>query len=321
MLKGWVLTDRPCPRGCNVPLMRSPSGTTPVVQFCANCDGGPSSVSSRSTRPYVDRTSPSSPSIAPSTHYSRASTPPTEVSSALSSPTFAPPLDTAESLRRRQQSDAASAEIGKRLLKGWAMLADECPNPGCYGIPLVRPPKPDGGKDPRKECVACGTVYVDERDASGWERLVPLEASSASHQGPSSNSTPSGESSGEPLKPQDKGKSVAHDEIPDVPRLSLPPIDGENAHSRMPSPEVRPYETAAKASTAADGYSSLQAPVGALEKALLALCERLVRLSSLPDMLDPASIAQTADAISRVIQALTQVKQLQAATSGLPSHS
>ena len=59
-------------------------------------------------------------------------------------------IDTDTILRRRQQSDRASAEIGNRLLKGWAMLADECQNPDCYGVPLVRPPKPGGGKDPRK---------------------------------------------------------------------------------------------------------------------------------------------------------------------------
>lgn len=30
------------------------------------------------------------------------------------------------------------------------MLAEECPNEYCYGVPLVRPPKAGGGKDPRK---------------------------------------------------------------------------------------------------------------------------------------------------------------------------
>lgn len=70
----------------------------------------------------------------------------------VSSPTFALPVETAESLRRREQSDAASSEIGKRLLKGWAMLAEECPNVICYGVPLVRPPKAGGGKDPRMAC-------------------------------------------------------------------------------------------------------------------------------------------------------------------------
>lgn len=52
--------------------------------------------------------------------------------------------------RRREQSDQASTEIGKRLLKGWAMLGEECPSPRCYGVPLVRPPKTNGDKDPRK---------------------------------------------------------------------------------------------------------------------------------------------------------------------------
>lgn len=81
---------------------------------------------------------------------SRVSTAPTEVSSALSSPTFAVPMNTHEALLRRQQSDAAAAEMSKRLLKGWAMLADECPNGDCYGIPLLRAPRAGGDKDPRK---------------------------------------------------------------------------------------------------------------------------------------------------------------------------
>lgn len=72
------------------------------------------------------------------------------MSSTLSSPTFAPPVDTEETIRRRQQSDQASSEIGKRLLKGWAMLGEECPNIRCYGIPLVRPPKTGEERDPRK---------------------------------------------------------------------------------------------------------------------------------------------------------------------------
>jgi hypothetical protein len=123
--------------------MRSPSDST--VYFCANCDEGPGkpkSVSSNSTSSSVDSASHVS--------ISRPSTPLTELSDAPSSPTFAPPVDTEEITRRRQQSDLASTEIGKRLLKGWAMLADECPNSQCYGIPLVRPPKAGGEKDPRK---------------------------------------------------------------------------------------------------------------------------------------------------------------------------
>jgi hypothetical protein len=83
----------------------------------------------------------------------RPETPPTDVSSTLSSPTFAiPPALTSEAMRRREQSDKASARIGERLLKGWAMLGEECPNATCYGVPLVRPPGLGTVKDPRKVC-------------------------------------------------------------------------------------------------------------------------------------------------------------------------
>ncbi|TFK55770.1 hypothetical protein OE88DRAFT_1731419 [Heliocybe sulcata] len=322
MLKGWVLTDRACPKGCNVPLMRSPNGTAPIVHFCANCDGDPSNISSgsssTSTRPRVDRADPSSPSLASSTHYSRASTPPTEISSALSSPTFAPPMDTAETLRRRQQSDNASIEIGKRLLKGWAMLADECPNAGCYGIPLVRPPKLGGGKDPRKECVACGTVYVDEKDASGWDRLVPLDATIGRQQNvPSSSSvTPSAGPSNELSSREDKGKGAVYEKTPQVPEtlllsptsLSVQPTVFQSALPPAQTTRSVPQPTR----VAPSGPSALQVSSHALETALVALSERLVRLSSVPDVVDPLSIGQTAEAISRVTQALSQVKHLQA---------
>ena len=36
------------------------------------------------------------------------------------------------------------------MLEGWAMLADECPNHECYGIPLVRPPRTGEDKGLRK---------------------------------------------------------------------------------------------------------------------------------------------------------------------------
>ena len=117
--------------------------------------------------------SQSPPSASSGFHVSRTSTPPTELSSVVISPVFAP-IPTAESMRRRQQSDAASAEIGNRLLKGWAMLADECPSVGCYGIPLVRPPKAGGGKDPKKvgtSFVADGNLFFTMKPSSGMRGL------------------------------------------------------------------------------------------------------------------------------------------------------
>ena len=84
------------------------------------------------------------------TPISRSSTPPTELSEVPESPVFVPVEESEQSRRRREQSDQASAEIGKKLLQGWAMLGDECPNDTCFGVPLIRPPKSGGEKDPRK---------------------------------------------------------------------------------------------------------------------------------------------------------------------------
>lgn len=147
-----VLTDVPCSSpGCRVPLMRSPQGKLPTIHFCPNCDNDPDCRWPIFSRSQSQSTS-SSLLIASSSsnHSAGASTPPTEASNPPDSPQFIPVTDTEGLISRREQSDRASREIGTRLLQGWAMLADECPGPTCYGVPLVRPPKVGNDKNPRK---------------------------------------------------------------------------------------------------------------------------------------------------------------------------
>ncbi|KDQ07471.1 hypothetical protein BOTBODRAFT_120035 [Botryobasidium botryosum FD-172 SS1] len=147
MLKGWVLTDIPCKTpNCPVPLMRSPARQHPPVSFCVKCDGEPG------LQPPA-RTSTSHSTASLVTTSSNPTTPTSSVPSIPESPTFLDPSIQEQNMRRRAQSDRASSEIGTRLLQGWAMLAEECPNESCYGVPLVRPPK-TGGEDPTKVCLA-----------------------------------------------------------------------------------------------------------------------------------------------------------------------
>ena len=116
--------------------MKAPKGEAPQM-LCVSCmDGKYIFINSgrELTRNADDTTSNSS---SPRSN----STPPTDMSSRPNSPPYVPPPVTTEMLARRAQSDAASREIGQRMLKGWAMLGDECPSPTCYGIPLVRRPK------------------------------------------------------------------------------------------------------------------------------------------------------------------------------------
>ncbi|KAH7922460.1 hypothetical protein BV22DRAFT_1131426 [Leucogyrophana mollusca] len=306
MLKGWVLTDNICPesgcRGC--PLMRSPSGTTPVTFFCASCDRG-TGVSE------VDATqSQSSSTISRSSHGSRPSTPPTELSSTLSSPTFALPVETEEMVRRRQQSDRASAEIGKRLLKGWAMLGEECPNIRCYGVPLVRPPKASGDKNPKKECVICGTIYVTESDSQGWQHLTPVapvdSGSSFPREGiPSASSSTILDRAG----PGNKGKAVDRGDPVQSP---LPPLPLAPVSSQLKV--VIPNATHGVDSSSQQQIVTsdvLGSSTYALEQALRVLSQKLSLLSSNPIAVDVSSIASVAESISKVSQALFQVKQLQ----------
>ncbi|GBE79324.1 predicted protein [Sparassis crispa] len=293
MLKGWVLTDNICPKCSKVPLMRSPS--SPIISFCANCDAGPPSAAQPQA---VDNSGLPGPSLrssrsgSSSSDQSRSSTPPTEISNAPSSAIFVPPIETEEMLRRRQQSDTASAEIGKRMLRGWAMLADECPNPTCYGIPLVRPPNAGTGRDPRKECVICGTVYVDQKDAFGQDRLVTYNSNSV----------------------HDRQPTIIA--APPAPQAATSPVMTRGKATQIPqpqlvrSPPLQVLQPGAAHVATTSTVSALDASADSLVLSLHALSERLNILSG-GSIVDPSLIAQTADAISKVSQALTQVKQLQ----------
>ncbi|OCH93593.1 hypothetical protein OBBRIDRAFT_724481 [Obba rivulosa] len=288
MLRGWVLTDDICSQCSKIPLLRAPGH--PVSWFCAACDCTFSQLPAPGglpgpSRPQEVPNMPSSPSFTSSSHLTRASTPPTEVSDALSSPTFAPPVDTEEILRRRQQSDTASAEIGKRMLKGWAMLADECPNTHCYGIPLVRPPKAGGEKDPRKECVICSTVYVYEKDAMGQDRLVPV------------------------VSPVLREQVLQQPQVQPTLEPITVPRQQENA-VQIISNMARPSPHAQMPRGSSSTYTALEISAQSLELSLHSLSDRLNSLSS-SAVVEPTLIAQTAEAISKVSLALTQVKQLQ----------
>jgi len=186
------------------------------------------------------------------------------------------------------------------------MLADECPNPDCYGIPLVRPPKAGGEKDPRKECVICRSVYVDEDGVFG-SRLVALQPFPPSSVGaerstvlPQSPPLPAQPDSAPQLEMHPSTSTIQFDKGKAVRRhATLPPLSSNPAI--QPPPSVLPTTSS---------YLAVQESVQSLELALHALSERMKRLSG-GATLDPNLIAQTADAMTRVAQALAQVRQLQ----------
>ncbi|TEB30181.1 hypothetical protein FA13DRAFT_1792646 [Coprinellus micaceus] len=287
MLKGWVLTDKQCSTaGCAVPMMRSPRGQRPEVWFCAKCNGAPGAPA----QPASQATSPSVSTVTNKSNGfsgSRASTPLTEVEDdEEDEEVFILPPESDESRRRREQSDRASAEIGNRLLRGWAMLGDECPNDSCFGIPLVRPPNnPDGEKDPRNECVVCGNVYMPQSTASTQPQLET------------------------PVIPQQEERSPA----PVQQSIVQTPLT--NPKQIIAAPVFSPAAPAAFGGNAhlvgASGASTALSNTDlALQNTLNALSSRLNALTSSASM-DVIAVGSTADAISKVAHALGQVKSMQ----------
>ncbi|KAF9482476.1 hypothetical protein BDN70DRAFT_829175 [Pholiota conissans] len=295
MLKGWVLTDQSCSTpGCTVPLLRSPRGKTPITTLCVKCDAKNAQAIHL---PQEGSQLPAAPSnTSTESIHSPSSTPPTEFSAIPDSPVFVPLEESEQSRRRREQSDQASSEIGSRLLKGWAMLGDECLNETCYGVPLVRPPKSGPEKDPRKECVICGNVYITETDWAGRESLVPFE-SKINEQIINTESQAGGSlfpHISSPVHKFSKGKQKAPVEVAELP-------------SALASRPIRPASLLRTESTSS--IPGLDETSRVLQNSLQVLSTRLSSMSS--PTFDPTSIGATADAIGKVAQALTRVRQLQ----------
>ncbi|KAL0949739.1 hypothetical protein HGRIS_009780 [Hohenbuehelia grisea] len=293
MLKGWVLTDSVCPTPrCNVPLMRSPKGQSPVVHFCANCDSDPRS--SSKPAPIQTSSTPATTSVSSQSHASRPSTPPTEISSSLSSPTFMPPPESEASIRRRQQSDRASTEIGKLLLKGWAMLAEECPNPECFGVPLVRPPNQvKGTKDQKMECVVCRGIYVAQQDSRGFETLVSIEGTIAKPPTSAAVGSNAAASTQEQSSPHGLATTQAQIQTP------VPVVNPANTITTVPSLVQSP------------SGSGVDASVQALDLTLLALSQKLTDAIHGGGPLDLAAVGLIADTMAKVGQSLSVLKQVQ----------
>jgi len=153
------------------------------------------------------------------------------------------------------------------------MLGDECINTRCYGVPLVRPPKVGGEKNPRKECVICGTVYVSEPDWAGREHLVAADPVVA------------GNNALNPSNTRQRGEDA------------IPPS--------------RPLHTGSDSLIQADSAPQVLAESSkALQSALRILSLRLTALSATQTP-DTVSIGSAADAINKVTQALIHIRQLQ----------
>ncbi|KAG0037059.1 hypothetical protein BGZ82_003232 [Podila clonocystis] len=75
---------------------------------------------------------------------------------------------------KREQSERASRLIGQKMLQGWAMLQDPCPNADCHGVPLLR------NREKKEYCVVCENFFQREEDLEqGKYTIVPTPSPKA----------------------------------------------------------------------------------------------------------------------------------------------
>ncbi|KAJ2167642.1 hypothetical protein GGH15_001985 [Coemansia sp. RSA 562] len=145
MLKRWSMLAEVCSEdGCSVPLMRDPvTNATKCVWHDAR-------------ELFPDECFDEEEDVEQPKHYDDSEL--VKEDEKLDTPKTAIAEDELNELRRRkrEQSDVASERIGKRLLKGWAMIDRSCPNESCYNVPLVQ------DREKVQECVVCNQKYMDE---------------------------------------------------------------------------------------------------------------------------------------------------------------
>ncbi|KAG9327023.1 hypothetical protein KVV02_006500 [Mortierella alpina] len=75
---------------------------------------------------------------------------------------------------RREQNERASRLMGEKMLQGWTMLQEPCPNAGCFGVPLMR------SREKKEFCVVCETYYQREQEQDhGKHSIAPSTPSTA----------------------------------------------------------------------------------------------------------------------------------------------
>lgn len=282
LLEGYTLLAESCPKGCNVPLMRSPGSGESA---CVSCEGGAAAQTQapRAAAPVAapppesgegaaaaDAATVEAPTLnAPSLTEAEANeTAVREECARLRAAEAAEeerrraPEEEAEALRRqfsaqaRAASDEASSRLAEKMLEGFTLLAQVSPFDGV--TPLVR------SRAGRRYCVASG-LWLDP-PAEG-EVVAPSERKSTMRAPPAAgvHVIPLDEA------PEELRSAVLGEGAVEAPVSSPQPrLETKAAPAREPAVESETRETG----TASDGLRRTEATLAAkLEEARAALAD------------------------------------------------
>ncbi|KAF9967552.1 hypothetical protein BGZ70_009093 [Mortierella alpina] len=125
---------------------------------------------------------------------------------------------------RKEQNEKASRLMGEKMLQGWTMLQEPCPNAGCFGVPLMR------SREQKEFCVVCETYYpLEQEQEQGKHSIAPSTASAAAKPNGIATSAVSLTASRFPAPPTT---------LPPAPRATSPTFASASA-SASTSPQFR----------------------------------------------------------------------------------
>ncbi|KAJ2911087.1 hypothetical protein GGI21_000212 [Coemansia aciculifera] len=295
MLRRWPMLAEQCPEaGCNAPLMRNPeSGDTKCVWHDASElfpdevveVGSPSSLPSydglvsdeKQTSSSINEQSKGPAIVSPKDKSS-------DNGDAAQADDELAKVDYARQ-RRREQSDLASQLIAKRLLQGWAMIDQACPNESCYSVPLVQ------DRDKTQQCVICEQRYMDEDAYVKKFGALPPAAAAISA------STSSSNKSSKPV-PTPTSKPSDAKELADLPS---PTTDKTNSATIVSSSK----EFARSADVEATRPVKRRHGSAAVDVAVKALEDKLAQLAAqLAETTDLRAICSISKAMSACVRAI-----------------
>ncbi|KAJ1980546.1 hypothetical protein H4R34_002417 [Dimargaris verticillata] len=287
MLKGWVLTDTECPNGCGVPLVRTKDNSQSV---CVRCAAAPTQTNRETDhyRPTGHSARSREAELKPEPERSTMAQPRRGSlgDGAGSTSSLSPKpeaLDAAAA--RRAKSDEIAQLISDRLLAGWTLLGEYCPNPTCETTPLIRL-----RKGPRY-CVSCESTILTEAEYNAQRAASHAKGDTPQPQRP-------------PSPPLARSSGASH-------QLLLP----SRPKTPAASPTVKPRELAATAlptspliHTSTTDQPKLSDAQAAVHVAIAAISRRLAYLAqTLDHTTDTGAIAASAAAMTECARALEQL--------------
>ncbi|KAJ1652266.1 hypothetical protein IWQ61_007359 [Dispira simplex] len=280
MLKGWVLTDQECPNGCGVPLMRTKDHSE---TFCAGCVGNEANPEGSDTSLQTNATVSTShivpdvpsqlielevPETSPDVHKEAA----TLTTANLES-----------SKIQREPSERTAQLLAEKMLNGWTLLGDACPNPQCFGTPLVQP------KDGPKQCVTCDSLVMNDVELAVYQKTANRAVTSESPKSNESPMSPTGDVSlarAEPRSLDETSVTVGDPKVKSKRKVKV-------KAKTKPHPAHKHCNTRwASQSVVTESLQTIDATLGSVNRKLVDLQRQL------EDCDDPCAICDVVDAMT-----------------------